>query len=118
MILVLAFLSIALVFSCSSDDNSTTGTTDCSSTSYTYTNDIKSITDASCAVSGCHNDVTRASGIDLSTFDLVKSEAGNARFLGAIRQESGFAPMPRGSSKLSDATIAIIACWIESGRPE
>lgn len=109
-----------LLISCGGDeveiipDNSL----DCSNITATYSGEIKSIMDKNCATSGCHNNSTQANGIDLSTYDVVKSESTQNRFLGSIKHEGGFNPMPRGSSKLPNATIDMIACWIESGSPE
>lgn len=93
-------------------------TFDCTGLMPTYTGNIKSIIDANCATSGCHNATTRANGIDLSTYTQVVSESNQDRFLGAIQQVSGYDPMPRGRAKLSDANIQLISCWVENGQPE
>lgn len=91
---------------------------DCSAITPTYTNDIKAIMDANCATSGCHNATSKAKGIDLSTYALVKSESANAKFLGSIEHKSGYNAMPQGAAKLADAHIQKIACWIEQGAAE
>ncbi|PHN05083.1 hypothetical protein [Flavilitoribacter nigricans] len=93
-------------------------TFDCSGLTPTYTENIKSIIDANCATSGCHNATARQNGIDLSTYSLVVSESNRDRFLGSIQQISGYDAMPQGRSKLSDANIQLISCWIENGQPQ
>lgn len=117
---IVSLIIIGLLTSCSSDmvtggTTDTGATIDCASVSPTYNNDIRGIMNTSCATPGCHNANTRADGIDLSTFAKVRDEALKARFLGSIRHESGFKRMPEGGSKLADATINTLACWIENG---
>lgn len=120
---LLLFLTLVMLFlltSCGGDEVEVipNDTLDCSTITATYSGNIKSIMDGNCATSGCHNSGTQANGIDLSTYDLVKSESSSNRFLGSIKHEGGFSQMPRGKSKLPNATIDMIACWIENGTPE
>ena len=119
-LLLLTVSTFFLLISCGGDEveDIPDTTLDCTSITATYSGDIKSIMDGNCATSGCHNSSTQAKGIDLSTYDLVKSESTMNRFLGSIRHEGGFDKMPQGKSKLSDATIDLIACWIENGTAE
>lgn len=105
----------SLLLSCGKEEIETF---DCTGLTPTYTEDIKSIIDANCATSGCHNASTQANGINLSTYALVVSESNKARFLGAIQQVSGYDPMPKDRAKLSDANIQLISCWLENGQPE
>lgn len=63
----------------------------------------------------CHSAAKKAGGIDLSTYEMVKMEASKPRFLGAIKHEQPFSPMPKKAPKLSDSAIAVVKCWIESG---
>jgi hypothetical protein len=120
-LLLFTVSSLLFLTSCTDDELATGGggaILDCRGQAPTYSANIKSIMDGSCATSGCHNSSTQANGIDLSTYDLVKTESGKIRFLGSIRHESGFDRMPQGKSKLSDSTIDMIACWIENGSAE
>ncbi len=111
--LLLASLTLAMC------QKETTGTTyDCTGLTPTYTNDIKAIINTNCAKSGCHDASTQEAGIDLSTYAKVKSESSNARFLGAIEHRTGYEAMPQDASKLADANIQKIYCWIENGQPE
>lgn len=84
----------------------------------TYTADVKTIMDANCATSGCHDANTMANDINLSDYTNTAAEADMDRFMKAVRHESGVTPMPIGAAKLSDAIITELACWIEQGRPE
>jgi hypothetical protein len=84
----------------------------------TYTKSIKSILDKSCATSGCHDAKSKEDGIDLSTYSSSKSAFENSDCLCSIHHGSGCDPMPRGSAKLSDATIQLIDCWVKNGYSE
>ncbi len=93
-------------------------TYDCAGLAPTYTKDIKPIMDASCATSNCHSSSTRASGIDLSSYNAVKSYSSNSKFISSMQHRSGVSAMPRGASKLDDNTIKQIYCWIQNGTLE
>jgi len=84
------------------------------STTATYSMEVKSIIDRNCA-GGCHSAYKQAGGIDLSTYESLKSEAGKPRFLGALKHSALYSPMPKKSPKLSDSTINTIECWIING---
>lgn len=109
--------SFVFIGSCSKDTNSTT-TLDCSTTKPTYKNDISSILNSSCAQSGCHSAASKNSGFDLSSYIGSKNATNSSSFLRSIKHESGVSRMPEGASKLPDATIAKIECWIINGTPE
>jgi hypothetical protein len=111
-----ALVSIVAIISCK-DDTPTPSVYDCVGVAPTYTTDVKPILDNSCATYGCHNS-SAAGDKNLSAYALVKVEAVKASFLGALEHKSGFESMPQGASKLSDANIKTIACWIENGMLE
>lgn len=115
LFLVPVFLIVVIMSSCTS---TTTTTTDCTGITPTYTNDIASVMNNSCALSGCHNSSSKSAGIDLSTYDKVKTESAKSNFLKSIKHQSGVAAMPQGLSKLSDATILNIECWINNNWPQ
>jgi hypothetical protein len=98
-ILGIALFLVLIFFACKKEAGATY---DCTGLTPTYTNDIKSIVNSSCAIGGCHNAASRAEGIDLSTYAKVKSESGKDRFLGAIEHRSGYEAMPQGASKFSE----------------
>lgn len=110
-------IGLAMILSCTSDDSGST-TLDCTTNKPTYTNNIAAIMNTSCATTGCHNAATKAAGYDLSTYNATKSASANSKFLKSIKHESGADKMPQGGSKLSDATINQIECWINNGTPQ
>jgi hypothetical protein len=116
IIVLSVFISIVCLIACTK--KSDVQTFDCTGITPTYTANIKSIIDANCATSGCHNASSQADGIDLSTFALVKSHTGHNAFLGSIQHVSGYEAMPKGGSKLSDADVKLISCWVQSGAPQ
>ena len=93
-------------------------TYDCTGLTPTYNNDIKAIMNASCALSGCHDASSREAGINLSSYAVVKAESANDRFLGSIEHQASYRAMPEGESKLPQASIQKIYCWIQNGAPE
>jgi cytochrome c553 len=91
-------------------------TYDCTTlTNLTYTTNVKSILDASCATSGCHSASTKAAGRDYSSFASVTALAAKAEFMGSMQHQSGYDAMPKGGSKLSDDKLKTISCWINAG---
>ncbi len=99
-------------------NKSTPTTYDCTGVTPTYTADIKTIMDNSCATIGCHNASNKADGKDYSTYNAVKSGATASSFMGSMQHLSGYDNMPKGSTKLSDAQLQKISCWIQNGMPE
>jgi cytochrome c553 len=91
---------------------------DCTGVTSTYTSNVKPIIDAKCATSGCHNDISKADGFDFSNYGQIKTHTTHASFLGSIEHAKGYAAMPQNGSKLSDAEIKLIACWIQNGSPQ
>ncbi|MFN8338157.1 MAG: hypothetical protein U0T36_03985 [Saprospiraceae bacterium] len=109
--LVLSFLS------CSKDDSSSSNI-DCTGTTPKYSTEIATIMNTSCASAGCHDATTKAEGYNLSTYATVVTATKSSAFLKSIKHESGATAMPQGGSKLPDATIKIIQCWIQNGTPQ
>ena len=81
--------------------------------SATYVSDIAKIFETNCAFSGCHNTGTKRAGIDLSSYQAVKSVS-SEKLSGVINHSVGFSPMPKNASKLSDCDIAKIMSWLDS----
>lgn len=91
---------------------------DCIGITPKYTADIAPVL-ATCASDGCHDNVATQAGINLTTYENVKSGSANSKFLKAIKHQSGAQAMPpSGFDKLSDANIKLIECWIQNGKPE
>lgn len=91
---------------------------DCTGTTPTYTANIKAIMDKDCATSGCHSSSAKRSGYDLSSYVGVSAAGKSQAFLGAIQHKSGYSKMPKGESKLSDADVKTITCWVQNNMPE
>ncbi len=117
--LFLVVIMGALMAACSKDTNSYTDNVDCSKVNAdqnTYTKSVKSIIDGSCAYSGCHDSVTAAEGINLSTYAKAKREFVSGDALCTIYHDCQ--PMPQGSDKLEQTVIDQLTCWVKNGAPE
>ena len=111
-------LAIAFAFAaCKSTKEAAKTTTvtakiDCTSSTLTYTSDIKAIIETNC--SQCHNGNYEA-GYNFLTEESVKKAASNGELLRSIKHEKGIDAMPANADKLDDATIRKIECWINNG---
>lgn len=124
-LLIALTLATVLVYSCKEkEDPEPTKTNNgnnqpqelCDSLAITYDGHIKAIMGTSCNLGGCH--ATGAGGFMLGTYVEVKTAAEKANFLGAIRHEDGFLPMPSGQPQLDSSLIEQLECWEKSGFPE
>jgi cytochrome c553 len=114
-LLQLVFCTLIFLLSCGKD---TVGPVDCTGVTPTYTTGVRTILDASCAKSGCHDAITQEQGMDFSSYDNAKVASQNGRFVGAIQHKGGFIAMPQNAAKLSDDKIQQLTCWVENGSPE
>jgi hypothetical protein len=105
-------IAIAVIAACKSKPVATASK--CTDTSLTFTNDIKPIMDLNCA-STCHSAKKHAHGIDLSTYENVKAAAADKSFMGSIRHQGVYTPMPKNHDKLDEVTLQKISCWIDNG---
>ena len=87
----------------------------CDSSHVTYDSTINVIVQSWCIT--CHSGSTPAYGISLTTYDQVKTVVNSGRLMGAIRQETGYYPMPKGS-QLSPCDVALFQKWINLGMPQ
>lgn len=85
-------------------------TNNCDTTNLTYNTSIKTIIDANCASSGCHN--SGGTSPDLSSYTLVKASATKIT-LRAITQKNMPAP-----SGMSSCNITKLDNWIKAGMPQ
>ena len=113
---LLACFVVLFITSCDKDDDPMTTT--CESTDMTYTANIKSLLDTTCATSGCHdaNAVTSIGALD--TYENAVAFVSFGRILGAINHNDGFSAMPKGGNKVDDCTIDQITNWVNNGTPE
>lgn len=79
-----------------------------SNTGISYSNDIKPIITAACALPLCHDAAQGAR--NWTTYDNVKTNANN------IKTRTGNKSMPTGTGpKLTQDQINLIACWVDDG---
>lgn len=90
--------------------------TGCDSLNVTYSLSILPILQDWCIT--CHSGSKPGGGINLDGYDQVVAAANSGRLMGAVRQESGFQPMPQpGTYKLSPCDINLLSIWIRTGKP-
>jgi hypothetical protein len=121
-IITLLFFTILTLTACYNDNEeelySTTPPTTCDLTTVVkFSTVVSPIIAPKCATSGCHNASSRAAGINLATYDAIKSyiTTSKAVFLGSIKHESSFSNMPKGDAKLASCDIQKIESWITAG---
>jgi len=85
----------------------------CGTLVFTYSGAIAPLMTTNCT--RCHNATTTRAGINLSTYDGVKTVALNGRLLGSIKKETGYKPMPPGNNKLPDCQIRQFEKWVRAG---
>lgn len=84
----------------------------------TYANNIKTIMENRCSVNNpaCHNS-NGSGGYDLSNLAGVESAIADGRFLGSIKHEQGYSPMPKNAGRtIDDCEIIQIEKWMNTGR--
>lgn len=93
----------------------TPGGSTCDTANISYSATVKPVVDQYCGLSGCHDAATPSFGYDLTTYAGLKMAHTNGRLLGAIHQQTGFQPMPKGMSKMSDCNLNKITAWVNQG---
>lgn len=107
---LILFCGLALLFSCSKDKaiDPNSIITECDSTAVSYNRNIKQILDNNCALSGCHNSITKQSGFDYSNYTGAKQVY---RALDNINHRNGALLMPT-FGKMPDSLIVQIEDWV------
>jgi len=93
----------------------TTNCNTCDTSVYTYSGAVQGIMSNNCI--SCHSGSLQNGGVDLSTYNGVKTVALNGKLIGTITHSVGFSPMPQGANQLSDCNITQIQKWIDAGVP-
>lgn len=113
---ILIFLTFFVLPGCYYDiEEELYGSSVCDTSAVTYSLSVKPIIDASC--NSCHSTASAQGGIILDSHSALKGYADSGQLLGVIRHESGYSPMPKGGSKLSDCNIVTIEKWVAAGSP-
>jgi hypothetical protein len=91
--------------------------TTCLTHHVTYHQDIRPILERSCF--SCHNNenAPQNGNIKLETYPDVKRYVEDGSFLGTVRRDAGFTPMPQDAQRISQCEISKIEVWIGSGAP-
>ncbi len=111
---------ILLLTSCYYDNEEELyGVTPCKTQNISYAQDIVPVLQNQCYV--CHGNASASSngaGINLEGYANISAylNSNSKTLLGAIKQELGYAPMPRGG-RLDNCTISQIESWINAGFP-
>jgi hypothetical protein len=107
------------IISCTSSVEDFTADANCTGITPTYNAQASVIINNSCAFSGCHNNATKKEGISLEGYTNAKSQfLDNSKNLASIHHASGVEKMPYKGTKLDDATINLLDCWVKNGCPE
>jgi hypothetical protein len=123
--LIILLFSMVIVSSCYNDNEedlygTTPTTTTCDlTTAVKFSTVVSPIISTKCGTSGCHSTSSKAAGINLGNYDAIKAyiNSSKAVFLGSIKRESSYSPMPKGSAKLPDCDISKIESWINAAMP-
>ena len=86
----------------------------CNTAGMTYTKDIVSLVNSSCAV--CHSGISPSAGIALSTYAEVKDCVVNGKFIGSIKQDGTASAMPK-NGKWSSCNVSKLEAWKAAGCP-
>jgi hypothetical protein len=86
----------------------------CDPSQFTFAAIIQPLINRNCV--NCHKPGSLGGGIDLSTYNAIKTQVTNTKLYGSITHSTGYKPMPQGG-KLSDCEITQISNWIEAGYP-
>jgi mono/diheme cytochrome c family protein len=78
-----------------------------------YKEDINPIIIQNCFV--CHSNNSSISPISLEGYNNLLFYAESGSLVGSIKHLSGYSPMPKGASKMTDCNIAKIEAWIAQG---
>lgn len=87
----------------------------CDTTAVTYSTKVLPIVTSSCY--SCHAGSTPSGGVRLDSYNSLNTYVQNGKFWGAISHASGFSPMPKNASKLSECKLTIIRKWLDEGAP-
>ncbi|MCB0572017.1 MAG: hypothetical protein KDC66_19765 [Phaeodactylibacter sp.] len=115
-ILLLAFSLILAIGGCYYDvEEDLYPSQECDTSNVTYSGTVAPIIQNNCLL--CHSNASRLGDITLEGYTNIKVYADNGRLLGAVKHQSGYAPMPDGAPQLDDCLISRIEQWVVDGAP-
>lgn len=95
-----------------------TATGSCDTTNVSYATNITPILSSSCL--SCHAAAVYENvggGIDLSSYNAVRTVALNGRLYGSVSHSPDYQAMPQGLSQLPSCQIKQIKAWVDAGAP-
>lgn len=101
-----AFLIV--IISCTKDS-----TSNCSTTTVSYSGFIAPLMSTSCNSSGCHNAASKAGGHQFTTYAGVKEAVNHGHFYSEMASGS----MPVGGTKLPDSILVKVKSWVDACAP-
>ncbi len=92
----------------------------CSPDSVYFTNQVMPLISSNCTMSGCHDNITHAEGVNLTTYSrimqyVVAGSAVNSKLYKVIIKTNGDRMPPAPMAPMSAAQKAIIQKWIDQG---
>ncbi len=113
----LFFLVLSGIIACTKDNTTAPTPTDCSTITSSYANDIQSIMNSSCAISGCH--VAGFSNGDFTNYAGLKEKVDNGTVKNRTIVQMNMPPAnSSGPTSLTTTQLDLLTCWIEAGAPE
>lgn len=94
------------------------GNEQCNTDNVSYSTDIVPILERNCQL--CHSSSTAAvlgAGFNLEGHENLLILVNSGAFVGSVRHDAGWSPMPKGGGKIPDCDIRKIERWIEDGSP-
>jgi len=121
LFLVLAFVSMIGLYSCTKDKTQIPASVDCTGINpltNTYNLNIyPNITSNYCAIPACHAFGTAGGGVDMSDYATTVNAFKNSTVVCAIKN-GGCELMPKGGPALPDSLIKQMECWQANGFPQ
>lgn len=90
-------------------------TTDCATDGITYSDDILPLIENNCYT--CHNEAASFANINIEGYDNLMVYVNSGQFLGSIKHQPAYSPMPQGQPPLVECNIEKIEAWINAGAP-
>lgn len=113
--LFIGFLTLTIWTSCYYDVEEDLYNTQCDTAGVGFAADVSPLITAQCLQ--CHSAASAPffGNVNLETYNDVKVYVDNGKFIGSIRHDSGYSPMPQGQAKFSSCNISKIEKWIADG---
>jgi hypothetical protein len=91
------------------------GLNGCDVTAVSFSQHIEPVISNTCT--SCHTGAGASAGIRLANHTEIVAAINTGRFMGAVKHEAGFSPMPQGAPKLDECSVKRLEAWIAAGMP-